>query len=179
MPAGCCSPMCSSPAGLRIRISRRSSGEWWRPTLAETRELLDACVHCGFCLPSCPTYNLWGEEMDSPRGRIHLMSLVERGEIELDATVATHFDRCLGCLACVPACPSGVRYDLLIQLVRAQRRERVRRSLSQRTTKSGVLRAVERPRLLRGFTWPLALAVRPFRIAPRVRPSDLRARTPR
>jgi glycolate oxidase iron-sulfur subunit len=136
-------------------------------------------VHCGFCLPSCPTYNLWGEEMDSPRGRIHLMSLVERGEIELDATVATHFDRCLGCLACVPACPSGVRYDLLIQRTRAQRRERAPRSLRQRAIESGVLRAVERPRLLRGFAWPLALGVRPSRLAPRVRPADLRARTPR
>jgi len=136
-------------------------------------------VHCGFCLPSCPTYNLWGDEMDSPRGRIHLMSLVERGEIELDATVATHFDRCLGCLACVPACPSGVRYDLLIQRTRAQRRERAPRSLRQRAIESGVLRAVERPRLLRAFAWPLALGVRPSRLAPRVRPADLRARTPR
>ena len=147
--------------------------------MAETRELLDACVHCGFCLPSCPTYNLWGDEMDSPRGRIHLMNLVDRGEIELDATVATHFDRCLGCLACVPACPSGVRYDLLIQRTRALRRERAPRSLRQRAIESGVLRAVERPRLLRAFAWPLALGVRPSRLAPRVRPADLRARTPR
>ena len=72
---------------------------------ASTRELLDACVHCGFCLPACPTYTLWGEEMDSPRGRIHLMSLVEDGELALDSSVARHLDRCLGCLACVPACP--------------------------------------------------------------------------
>ena len=107
--------------------------------MAETRELLDACVHCGFCLPACPTYTLWGDEMDSPRGRIHLMNLVERGEIELDATVAGHFDRCLGCLACVPACPSGVRYDLLIQRTRAQRRERAPRSLRQRAVEGGVL----------------------------------------
>jgi glycolate dehydrogenase iron-sulfur subunit len=140
---------------------------------------LDACVHCGFCLPSCPTYNLWGDEMDSPRGRIHLMSLVEQGEIPLDATVATHFDRCLGCLACVPACPSGVRYDLLIQRARAQRREQAPRSLRRRAIESGVLAAAARPRLLRALAWPLALGVRPFALAPRVSAADLRARPQR
>jgi glycolate oxidase iron-sulfur subunit len=147
--------------------------------VAETRELLDACVHCGFCLPSCPTYNLWGDEMDSPRGRIHLMDLVDRGEIELDATVATHFDRCLGCLACVPACPSGVRYDVLIQRARAQRREQAPRSLRQRAIESGVLAAAARPRLLRALAWPLATGVRPFALAPRVSAADLRARPAR
>src|SRR5262245_8395663 len=67
-----------------------------------TRDLIDTCVHCGFCLPACPTYQLWGEEMDSPRGRIHLMSLLEEGEIEMEGA-APHIDRCLGCLACVTA----------------------------------------------------------------------------
>ena len=89
---------------------------------ASTRELLDACVHCGFCLPACPTYDLWGQEQDSPRGRILLMDMVERGELPMDDSVAVHIDRCLGCLACVPACPSGVRYDLLIERTRAKRR---------------------------------------------------------
>ena len=91
-----------------------------RPTAHPRRELLDDCVHCGFCLPTCPTYQLWGEEMDSPRGRIYLMSLAEKGEIGLEGPFATHIDRCLGCMACVTACPSGVQYDRLLEATRPQ-----------------------------------------------------------
>jgi glycolate oxidase iron-sulfur subunit len=143
-----------------------------------TRELLDACVHCGFCLPACPTYALWGEEMDSPRGRIHLMNLVERGEAAMDGSVATHLDRCLGCLACVPACPSGVRYDLLIERARAQRRRDAPRGMRARLVDGAVFAVVPRPRLLRALSWPLALGVRPSALAPRVTASDLRAAPP-
>lgn len=81
--------------------------------------LIEDCVHCGFCLPTCPTYVLWGEEPDSPRGRITLMDLGHE-QPELSAEMVTRFDRCLGCMACVTACPSGVRYDLLLQQTRAQ-----------------------------------------------------------
>src|SRR5436190_7488584 len=77
-------------------------------------DLISDCVHCGFCLPTCPTYVLWGEEMDSPRGRIYLMEEGVGGEPMTDSMVL-HFDRCLGCMACVTACPSGVRYDRLIE----------------------------------------------------------------
>jgi glycolate oxidase iron-sulfur subunit len=87
------------------------------------RDPIDDCVHCGFCLPHCPTYRLWGEEMDSPRGRIYLMRGLRDGELPanpIGAGVAQHFDRCLGCMACMPACPSGVRYDVLIERTRAQ-----------------------------------------------------------
>src|SRR5215469_7884753 len=81
------------------------------------RDLAGDCVHCGFCLPACPTYQLWGEEMDSPRGRIHLLTqILESGEGSTAA--AEHFDRCLGCMACMTACPSGVQYNQLIEAAR-------------------------------------------------------------
>src|SRR5215467_12135758 len=83
----------------------------------ELRSTASDCVHCGFCLPACPTYQLWGEEMDSPRGRIHLISQALAGA-QLTEAASAHFDRCLGCMACVPACPSGVRYDRLIEAAR-------------------------------------------------------------
>jgi glycolate oxidase iron-sulfur subunit len=85
--------------------------------LRELRELAGDCVHCGFCLPACPTYQLWGEEMDSPRGRIHLITQILDSGTGTEAT-SEHFDRCLGCMACMTACPSGVQYDKLIESAR-------------------------------------------------------------
>ncbi len=82
--------------------------------------LIDDCVHCGFCLPACPTYVLWGEEMDSPRGRIYMMKKSTQGEAPLDQRFRLHMDNCLGCMACMTACPSGVQYDKLIEDIRAQ-----------------------------------------------------------
>jgi glycolate oxidase iron-sulfur subunit len=81
------------------------------------REVAKDCVHCGFCLPACPTYQLWAEEMDSPRGRIYLVNQILDGA-PLSAQAAEHFDRCLGCMACMTACPSGVQYDQLIEAAR-------------------------------------------------------------
>ena len=83
-------------------------------------DLTAKCVHCGFCLPACPTYALTGDENDSPRGRIHLMRQVLEGKAELDDAVAEHVDSCLGCLSCVSACPSGVEYDRIIEEFRPQ-----------------------------------------------------------
>ncbi|MGI0479962.1 (Fe-S)-binding protein [Geminocystis sp. CENA526] len=84
------------------------------------QSLVDQCVHCGFCLSTCPSYRIIGKEMDSPRGRIYLMDAINKGEASLDDTTAQHFDSCLGCLACVSTCPSGVQYDQLISAVRPQ-----------------------------------------------------------
>src|SRR6187399_3503564 len=81
-------------------------------------EAVQTCVHCGFCLPACPTYQELGQEMDTPRGRIVLMKQVLEGTLPL-SQAQLHVDRCLGCLACEPACPSGVPYRDLISPFRA------------------------------------------------------------
>ena len=95
-------------------------------------DLLADCVHCGFCLPPCPTYALWNRETDSPRGRIHLMKVALEGKAPITADFARHFDTCLGCMACVTACPSGVQYDKLIEAARPQVERHVTRPLGDR-----------------------------------------------
>ena len=117
---------------------------------SEFKELLDDCVHCGFCLPTCPTYLLWGEEMDSPRGRIYLMDQELQGE-PLDDTMVRHFDQCLGCMACVTACPSGVQYDRLIEATRAKVEQRHRRTLRERALRALVFRTFPYPKRLRAL----------------------------
>jgi glycolate oxidase iron-sulfur subunit len=117
----------------------------------EYRDLIADCVHCGFCLPACPTYVSWGEEMDSPRGRIDLMKGVEDGVIALDGVVAQHFDKCLGCMACVTACPSGVRYDLLIESTRARVEEAVERPPEERAFREFVFATFPYPNRLRAM----------------------------
>src|SRR3984957_4073149 len=81
------------------------------------RSVVKDCVHCGFCLPACPTYSLWGEEMDSPRGRSCLVGQLLDGA-PLTPAAGEHFDRCLGCMACMTAGPSGVQYDQIIAAAR-------------------------------------------------------------
>jgi len=116
---------------------------------AGRRSLTDDCVHCGFCLPACPTWNSWSEEMDSPRGRIDLMRGLAEGKLEWSDSVAKHFDRCLGCLACVPACPSGVRYDVLIEQTRALREESVPRRGLDRLFREALFAVLPYPDRLR------------------------------
>jgi glycolate oxidase iron-sulfur subunit len=116
--------------------------------------LLDACVHCGFCLPACPTYQLWGEEMDSPRGRIYLMRELAEGE-PMGAVIQGHMDRCLGCMACVTACPSGVQYDKLIEATRVEVERGTTRSWRDQLLRQAIFQLFPFPRRLRVATVPL------------------------
>ena len=111
--------------------------------------LISDCVHCGFCLPTCPTYELWHEEMDSPRGRIWLMKATVEGTLELDRTVAEHFDRCLGCMACLTSCPSGVQYDRLIELARERVEREVPRPARERMVRALVFAVLPHPRRMK------------------------------
>jgi len=97
-----------------------------------TPELINQCVHCGFCLPACPTYALWGDEMDSPRGRIYLLKMASEGATAMTDNWVGHFDTCLGCVSCMTACPSGVDYGKLIEATRAQIERNHRRPLGER-----------------------------------------------
>jgi glycolate oxidase iron-sulfur subunit len=122
------------------------------------RDLIEDCVHCGFCLPSCPTYSLWGEEMDSPRGRIVLMDEALDGQ--LSSAMVQHWDRCLGCMACVTACPSGVKYDKLIEDTRAQVERNHRRPLRERLYRDLLFQLFPYPGRLRALAPLLAVSRR-------------------
>jgi glycolate oxidase iron-sulfur subunit len=146
--------------------------------------LISDCVHCGFCLPSCPTYELWHEEMDSPRGRIWLMKATVEGTLELDRTVAEHFDRCLGCMACLTSCPSGVQYDRLIELARERVERQVPRPARERALRAMVFAVLPHPKrmklALRFSALPAPGPLRPLKeLAPRWRePVSPPAETP-
>ena len=114
-------------------------------------------MHCGFCLPSCPTYVLWGEEMDSPRGRIYLMKAGLEGRTEKTPAFVSHFDACLGCMACVTSCPSGVQYAPLIEATRAQIERRYPRSLADRMFRGAIFALFPFPNRLRVALAPLAV----------------------
>ena len=119
--------------------------------------LIDTCVHCGFCLPSCPTYVLWGEEMDSPRGRIYLMKAGLEGRTEMTPAFVEHFDACLGCMACVTSCPSGVQYAPLLEATRAQIERRYPRSLADRLFRNAIFALFPFPNRLRFALMPLVI----------------------
>ena len=120
-------------------------------------ELIDACVHCGFCLSTCPSYRVIGKEMDSPRGRIYLMDAINNGEATIDTTTSQHFDSCLGCLACVTTCPSGVQYDRLLAATRPQIERNQTRSLPDRLIRTLIFNLFPYPNRLRILLPPLWL----------------------
>lgn len=120
-------------------------------------KLIDTCVHCGFCLSTCPSYRVIGAETDSPRGRIYLMDGVNQGHIPLSDATVQHFDTCLGCLACVTTCPSGVRYDKLIESTRQQIERNYPRSLPQRWLRQLIFSTFPYPQRLRWLLRPLGL----------------------
>ncbi|TGG93805.1 MAG: (Fe-S)-binding protein [Aphanocapsa feldmannii 277cV] len=115
---------------------------------------IDPCVHCGFCLTSCASYRVTGSEMDSPRGRLHLLRGVEAASLEL-ADVAEHFESCLGCFACVTACPAGVRYDQVISAVRPALRQTGHRSPWQQAFRQALFSLLPYPDRLRPLLRPL------------------------
>ena len=137
--------------------------------------LIDKCVHCGFCLPTCPTYVLWGEEMDSPRGRIYLMKSGVEGRVGMTPRFVGHFDACLGCMACVTACPSGVQYGPLIEDTRAQIERRFPRSLGERLFRKAIFTLVPYPGRMRLALLPAVLY---GRIQPMLARSGLLDRLP-
>jgi glycolate oxidase iron-sulfur subunit len=153
-------------------------------------EVIDDCVHCGFCLDTCPTYALWGAEADSPRGRIVLMSEGLKEDATLSDEMVTHFDRCLGCMACVTSCPSGVRYDRLIERVRPQVERHHARTPAERALRRMLYETLPYPKRLRVLL-PLLAASRKMgverlpdrlstlaKVAPRTPLRELRVKPP-
>jgi glycolate oxidase iron-sulfur subunit len=113
-----------------------------------TWEMYSTCIHCGLCLNHCPTYRVLGTEMDSPRGRIYQVLQVDSGRMALDDSFVTHIDRCLGCLACETACPSGVHYGQIVERARAQIETAHKRSAPSR-----LVRWFFFDKVLRDFHW--------------------------
>ncbi len=118
-------------------------------------EGIRACVHCGICLPQCPTYRVLGEEMDSPRGRIYLMRAAAEGRVGLTRTLVRHLDLCLGCRACETACPSGVPFGRLLEATRGQIERRALRPFVERLLSGALLGLFSHPKRL---GWALGAA---------------------
>ena len=131
------------------------------PTLAEANKILRACVHCGLCTATCPSYQVLGDELDSPRGRIYLIKdMLETGRAA-DAKTALHIDRCLSCLACTTTCPSGVDYMHLIDMARVHVEKTYRRPWFDRILRGVLARVIPHPARFR-LALRAAMLARPF-----------------
>jgi glycolate oxidase iron-sulfur subunit len=119
------------------------------PDVAEAEKILRACVHCGFCTATCPTYVLLGDELDSPRGRIYLIKDMLENDRPASAKVAKHIDRCLTCLSCMTTCPSAVHYMHLVDHARRRIAETFARPLGDRLLRSVLAVLLPRPELFR------------------------------
>jgi len=132
------------------------------PDISEADKILRACVHCGFCTATCPTYVLLGDELDSPRGRIYLIKDMLENDRPADAEVAKHIDRCLSCLACMTTCPSGVHYMHLVDHARVHIEETYKRPWPDRLMRNVLAAVLPYPGRFRAV---LAAAWLPGRIA--------------
>ncbi len=131
------------------------------PDIAEADKILRACVHCGFCTATCPTYVLLGDELDSPRGRIYLIKEMLEKDRPPSAEVVKHIDRCLSCLACMTTCPSGVNYMHLVDQARVRIEQQYSRPLPERALRAVLALVLPRPGLFRAGMIMARLA-RPF-----------------
>ena len=132
------------------------------PGLVRANEILRACVHCGMCTATCPTYQVLGDELDSPRGRIYLIKDMLENDRPADERTVTHVDRCLSCLACMTTCPSGVHYMHLVDHARAHIEKTYRRPLMDRLLRQVLALVIPHPGRFR-LSLKLARLGRPFR----------------
>src|ERR1044071_9784848 len=119
------------------------------PNIAESNKILRACVHCGFCTATCPTYVLLGDELDSPRGRIYLIKEMLENDRPATREVVKHIDRCLSCLACMTTSPSGVNYMHLVDHAREHIEKTYKRPLSDRAIRGLLARVLADQALFR------------------------------
>ena len=158
--------MSSEPESALSALKRADPGNTaWDEIRPPSLDLISDCVHCGFCLPTCPSYLVYEEEMDSPRGRIVLMRVGHEEGSRVSPEMTTHFDQCLGCMACVTACPSGVQYDKLIERVRPQLERHGDRTWAERALRRAIFALFTHPARLRALVPFMALQrLLPFKV---------------
>ena len=153
-PKGISQPRPDGHGGARMQTAF-TLAQLADPDIAEADKILRACVHCGFCTATCPTYVLLGDERDSPRGRIYLIKEMLEKARPADPAAVKHIDRCLSCLACMTTCPSGVHYMHLVDQARVRIEKDYSRPLTERALRAVLAWVLPRPQL---FRWSMILA---------------------